>query len=383
VFRGGGGVIGPGTAAIVGAFNTKQARVLPGENSYSVTLAAVEGALADAGLSVADVDGLNVLPGLDYRNGSNAFGYALGIPWFWVGTAPPGPAAVAEAALAIEAGMCSTVVIASGQAQVHTDKGSVAPWTRPQNEFVEAWGLMTPAEFALAAREYMHRFSVRAEQISYVAAVIRNNGHRNPEAVYYGRGPFTTEDILASRMIADPYHLLDCCTTGEGGSALVLTSAERARDLPNRPVRVLGGAWDSWGPSYTNPPTYERVADWGKKAAGAAFARSGLAREDIDVYELYDNFSWEIIRYFEAFGYCGRGEGADFVANGAIEVGGRYPVVTDGGTMSHSHTGESQRIQRVVQAVRQLRGTSAANQVDNARTALVAQIGDVAILGTD
>jgi len=374
-------VISPGTATIVGAYNTKQARVLPGETSYSITLKAVQGALADAGLGLSDVDGLNVLPGLQYRNGSDAFGYALGIPTFWVGTAAPGPASVAEAALAIEAGMCTTVVIASGQAQVHTDKDSVAPWTRPENEFVECWGLMTPAEFALAAREYMHRFSVTQEQISYVASVIRNNGSRNPEAVYYGRGPFTTEDILASRMIADPYHLLDCCTTGEGGSALVLTSAERARDLPNRGVRVLGGGWDSWGPSYTHPPTYDQTAMWGRKAADAAFARAGLEREDIDVYEFYDNFSWEIIRYFEALRYCDVGEGADLVANGAIEVGGRYPVVTDGGTMSHSHTGESQRIQRVVQAVRQLRGTSAANQVEGAETAVVAQIGDVVVLG--
>ena len=380
---GGGRVISPGTATIVGAFNTKQARVLPDETSYTITLKAIQGALADAGLSLSDVDGLNVLPGLDYRNGSNAFGYALGIPWFWIGTGAPGPAAVAEAALAIESGMCTTVVLASGQAQVHTDKDSVAPWTRPDNEFVEAWGLMMPAEFALAAREYMHRFSVTQEQISYVASVIRNNGHRNPEAVYYGRGPFTIEDIIASRMIADPYHLLDCCTTGEGGSALVLTTAERARDLPNRGVRVLGGGWDSWGPSYTNPPTYDRVADWGKMAGEAAFRRSGLAREDIDVYELYDNFSWEIIRYFEALGYCKPGEGADLVADGAIEVGGKYPIVTDGGTMSHSHTGESQRIQRVVQAVRQLRGTSAANQVVGAETALVAQIGDVVVLGAD
>ncbi|GAA1838598.1 thiolase family protein [Pseudonocardia ailaonensis] len=374
-------MITPGTATIVGAFNTKQARVLPGETSSSITLKAIQGALADAGLELSDVDGLNVLPGLDYRNGSNAFGYALGIPTFWIGTAAPGPASVAEAALAIESGMCSTVVIASGQAQVHTDKDSVAPWTRPENEFVECWGLMTPAEFALSAREYMHRFSVTQEQISYVASVIRNNGHRNPEAVYHGRGPFTTEDILASRMIADPYHLLDCCTTGEGGSALVLTSAERARDLPNRDVRVLGGAWDSWGPSYTHPPTYDRTAMWGRKAADAAFARSGLGRADIDVYEFYDNFSWEIIRYFEAFRYCEVGEGADLVADGAIEVGGKYPVVTDGGTMSHSHTGESQRIQRVVQAVRQLRGTSAANQVAGAETAIVAQIGDVVLLG--
>jgi acetyl-CoA acetyltransferase len=226
----------------------------------------------------------------------------------------------------------------------------------------------------------MWRFSTSPEQIAYVSSVIRNNGSRNPEAIYYNRGPYTVEDILASRMIADPYHLLDCCMTGEGGSAMVLTSAERACDLKQPAVRVLSGAWDSWGPSYTHPPTYDQVGMWGRMAGDRAFAGAGLQRSDVDVFEFYDNFSWEIIRAFEALRYCEVGEGADFVAGDAIEVGGRYPIVTDGGTMSHSHTGESQRYQRVVQAVRQLRGTSIVNQVAGAEVALVAQLGDVAIL---
>jgi acetyl-CoA acetyltransferase len=366
---------------IVGAFNTRQARRLDGETSHTVTLGAVRGALADAGLDIRDVDGLNVLPGLDYQNGTRVFGYALGIPYFWVGRQAPGPASVLEAAAAISSGVCDVVVLAAGEAGIHTDSSSVAPWTRPANEFIECWGLMTPAEFALSAKEYMHRFSVDPLKVAYVASVIRNNGARNPEAIYYDRGPFTPEDILASRLIADPYHLLDCAMTGEGGSALVLTTAERARDLPSRAVRVLSGGSESWGPSYTHPPTYDRVGMLGRQAAERAFAVAGIGRDDVDVFELYDNFSWEIIRYFEAFGYCAVGEGADFVADGAIEVGGRYPVVTDGGTMSHSHTGESQRHQRVVQAVRQLRGTTSANQVPDARTAMVAALGDVILLG--
>jgi len=366
---------------IVGAFNTRQARRLEGETSHTVTLAAVRGALADAGLDIRDVDGLNVLPGLDYQNGTRVFGYALGIPYFWVGRQAPGPAAVLEAAAAIRSGVCDVVLVAAGEAGIHTDASSVAPWTRPANEFIECWGLMTPAEFAMSANEYMHRFSVDPLKVAYIASVIRNNGARNLEAVYYGRGPFTPEDVLASRLIAEPYHLLDCAMTAEGGSALVLTTAERARDLRGRAVHVLGGGSESWGPSYTHPPTYDRVGMLGRRAAERAFAQAGVSRDDVDVFELYDNFSWEIIRYFEAFGYCAVGEGPDFVAGGAIEVGGRYPVVTDGGTMSHSHTGESQRHQRVVQAVRQLRGTTSANQVPDARTALVAALGDVLLLG--
>lgn len=368
-------------AVIVGAFNTPQARKLDGETSDSVTVAAIRGALADAGLTVGDVTGVNILPGLDYQNGSRKFGYAMGIPYFWAGRAMPGAASVLEAASAIETGVTDVVVLAAGEAGIHEDATSTAPWTRPSNEFIECWGLMTPAEFALSAKEYMHRFSVDPAKVAHVAAVIRNNGARNPEAVYHGRGPFTADDILASRMVADPYHLLDCATTAEGGSALVLTTAERAADLPGVAVPVLGGGSESWGPSYTHPPTYDRVGMLGRDAADRAFARAGLAREDVDVFELYDNFSWEIIRYFEAFGYCEVGEGPDLVAGQAIESTGRYPVVTDGGTMSHSHTGESQRIQRVVQAVRQLRGTSAANQVAAPEVALVAALGDVVLLG--
>jgi acetyl-CoA acetyltransferase len=229
-------------AVIVGAFNTRQARVLEGETSDSITLAAIKGALADAGLSITDVDGVNILPGLDFNNGSRTFAYALGLQFFWAGRAAPGPAAVVEAKRAIESGMCDTVVLASGQAAIHTDRGSVAPWTRPSNEFIECWGLHTPAEFALAAKEYMVRFGVKPDEVAYIAAVIRNNGARNPEAIYYGKGPFTADEILASRMVADPYHLLDCSMTGEGGSALVLTTAERARDLAGRAVSILGGA---------------------------------------------------------------------------------------------------------------------------------------------
>ncbi|PSM39105.1 acetyl-CoA acetyltransferase [Streptomyces dioscori] len=346
-----------------------------------MTAAAIRGALSDAGLTVKDVTGVNILPGLDYQNGSRKFGYALGIPYFWAGRAMPGAASVLEAATAIEAGVTDVVVLAAGEAGIHQNAATTAPWTRPSNEFIECWGLMTPAEFALSAKQYMHRFSVDPLKVAQVAAVIRNNGSRNPEAVYCGRGPFTAEDILASRMVADPYHLLECATTAEGGSALVLTTAERAQDLPGVAVSVLGGGSESWGPSYTHPPTYERVGMLGRDAADRAFARAGLTREDVDVFELYDNFSWEIIRYFEAFGYCGVGEGPDFVADGAIEVTGRHPVVTDGGTMSHSHTGESQRIQRVVQAVRQLRGSSAANQLPDPQIALVAALGDVVLLG--
>src|SRR5690242_12285282 len=123
--------------------------------------------MAGAGVTIADVDGLNVVPGLDYHDGTRRYGYQLGIPIFWVGCAAPGAPAVIEAATAIEAGICDTAVVASGQAAVHTDKASVAPWARPSNEFIECWGLHTPAELALSARQHMAKYGIKDEQIAY------------------------------------------------------------------------------------------------------------------------------------------------------------------------------------------------------------------------
>ena len=112
--------------------------------------------------------------------------------------------------------MADVVLIVTSEAGVYTERASTAPWTRPGHEFVIPWGMFTAAEFALVARRHMHMYGTTPEQLAKVAATIRNNGHVNPEAVYYGRGPFTPDDILASRMVADPFHILDCSTTSRG-----------------------------------------------------------------------------------------------------------------------------------------------------------------------
>ena len=139
--------------------------------------------------------------------------------------------ALLDAAALITTGQCNVVLIAAGGAGVHSDRASTAPWTRPANELVVGYGLFTAAEFALMARRHMLTYGTTPEQMATAAAVIRTNGHANPEAVYSGRGPFSPEDILASRMVADPFHLLDCATTSEGGCAIVLVKADRAARL--------------------------------------------------------------------------------------------------------------------------------------------------------
>ena len=220
---------------------------------------------------------------------------------------------------------------------------------------------------------------------------------------FHDGSPFTADDVLASRMVADPFHLLDCAMTSEGGAALLITTRARARDISvsstsTTPIYVLGAGVDRMGPAYQHPPSWDlRLADddlpngWvGRRAARRAFASAGLTPDAVDVAELYDPFSFEIIRQLEAFGFCEPGEGGAFVMSGGIGPDGRLPVTTDGGLMSFSHGGRGvQQLQRVVRAVQQLCGTSSGNQVPGASVALCsnggagAMFSEVLLLGRE
>jgi acetyl-CoA acetyltransferase len=375
------------TAAIVGVHNTRQGRHLVGETSRGLALKAIQGALDDAGLTLDDVDGISASPL------STALIYDLRIGPAWQGVAF-GVGMITEAATAIEHGMADVVVLVAAQAGEYRDHEATAPWTRPENEFVAPWGMFTAAEFALIARRHMHVYGTTREQLSIVAATIRNNGSQNPEAVYYQRGPFTPDHITASRPIADPFHLLDCATTSEGGCALVIANLEKVLakvDVASRPIYVLGSGADFHGPSYQHPPAWDIVGRRGdhvngvvgRRAAECAFSHAGLRRDDVDVLELYDPFSFEIIRQLEAFGFCGEGEGGPFVADGHIAIGGSHPITTDGGTMSFSHAGSNpQMLQRAIRAVQQLRGQAGNLQVPDAHIALCSNGGAGALFTT-
>ena len=225
---------------------------------------------------------------------------------------------ITEAATAIEHGMADVVVLVAAQAGEYRDHQATAPWTRPENEFVAPWGMFTAAEFALIARRHMHVYGTTREQLSIVAATIRNNGSQNPEAVYHQRGPFTPDDITASRPIAEPFHLLDCATTSEGGCALIVANVDKEKGLDScqkttdlrvgqrrrllRPVLSASarvGPGRGWRNDYVNGMA-------GRHAAERAFGHAGLRPDDVDVLELYDPFSFEIIRQLEAFGFAAR-----------------------------------------------------------------------------
>ncbi|MCU1374605.1 MAG: hypothetical protein JWO68_1891 [Actinomycetia bacterium] len=376
--------------AIVGVHNTPQARHLPGHDSESIAVEGAIGALADAGIDPGEVDAVLGQHALELIL-TLGLGPCTSLPWSM------GIPVVLDAAALVASGRAEVALIASGGASVYTERAATAPWTRPANELVVGYGLFTAAEFALVARRHMLVHGTTPEQLATVAATIRNNGHVNPEAVYHGRGPFTPDDILASRMVADPFHLLDCSTTSEGGCGLVLTTAARARDLPQEPVWFLGGGSDTFGPAYQIAPAWDLAGraglpagQVGRRAASRAFAMAGLGPDDVDVCELYDPFSFEIIRQLEAFGFCGEGEGGAFVEDGNIGPGGRIPVTTDGGTMSYSHAGfTAQQFQRVIRGVQQVRGTCPTMQVPGAEVALCSNGGagalftDVVLLGAE
>ena len=374
---------------IVGAYNTVQSRFLKEHTSFSITLDAVKGAIADAGLEVSDIDGVNVSSGTGGGGGSQRqWVHQLGGRATWVGVANMGIPAVLQAAAAIAAGYANTVVVGNGQAGAYTERASTAPWTRPSNEFVECFGLYTAAEFALIAQRHMHMYDTKPEHLAEVASTIRTNGGMNPDAVYTGR-VITPDDVLNSAMIADPFHLLDCAMTSEGGGAMVLTTAERARDLDVTPIHILGGGLDSRGQAYVAGPLWHVTGDVGSYSSRQAFETAGLGPSDIDVCEFYDPFSFEIIRQFETFGFCGPGEGGPFVMDGRIRVGGEFPVCTDGGTMSFAHPGTAQLLQKVISGTKQLRGEAGNRQVEGAEVAMCTNGGagalftDVVLLGRE
>jgi acetyl-CoA acetyltransferase len=375
-----------GGVAIVGAYDTKQAKKLEGVTEVELVRDAIQGTLGAAGLTPDDVDGLNVSSWVTRIHTREA------VQWFgarpmWTGSSVPGIEAVLEAASAIATGQCHTALVVAAQCGEYTDRSSTVSWTRPSNEFVECRGLYTAAEFALMAQRHMHLYGTKREALSEVAAAIRMNGARNPAAVMYGR-EVTPADVEASRMVAHPFHLFDCCINSEGGTGIVLTTAERARDLDVTPITVLGGALDRQGMAYVTAPVWDRYGWVGRRAAELSFEQAGLTPGQVDVAEFYDPFSFEIIRQLEAFGFCKEGEGGDFVMDGSIRTGGRLPVATNGGLLSYSHAGLAQMLQKPVNAALQLQGKLPKElTVDGAEVAIASNGGsgalfcDVMLLG--
>jgi acetyl-CoA acetyltransferase len=351
----------------------------PGWSEMEIAAAAAKNALADAGLRARDVDGVVIASTNIFMSGL-AIAEHLGIrPTYTESTMVGGSSFVGHlipAALALEAGLCDTVLVAYGsnqrtgvgraEAGKHKAALDPQPFEHPYKPF------NPPSSYALAAARHMHQYGTRREQLAEIAVAARQWAQLNPEA--FAREPLTIEDVLGSRMVSDPLTVRDCCLVTDGGGAYVLTRAERARDYRKPPVYLLGAAGAHWHRQISSMPDLTLTA--ATESGQRAFAMAGLKPADVDVVELYDAFTINTLLFLEDLGFCAKGEGGAFVAGGRIAPGGELPVNTNGGGLSCVHPG-MYGIFLVIEAVRQLRGEAGARQVKDPAVALAHGNGGV------
>jgi acetyl-CoA acetyltransferase len=274
-------------------------------------------------------------------------------------------ATVQQAAMAVATGVADVVVCYRGfneRSESRFGQFSVAAATQVNtNGLDNAWsypfGLGTPAAtVAMQARRYQHEYGATSADFGAVAVADRRHAATNPRAFFYER-PITIEDHQASRMIVDPLHLLDCCQESDGAQALVVVSAERARDLPQKPAYVTAAAQGSGADQFVMTSYYRD--DIGIPEMGVVgrelWRQSGLTPDDMPMAILYDHFTPYVLMQLEELGFCGRGEAPGFVADGAIEVGGRLPLNTHGGQLGEAYI---HGMNGIAEGVRQIRGTS-------------------------
>ncbi len=354
--------------AVVGVHEHPLRRA-PDKTAYQLAAESARAALEDAGLTLADVDGYAT-------SGVGPIGvlsmcHHLGLRPDWLDSTAIGGssfvAQVAHAGAAIRAGLCTTVLITYGSTAASErfaiGTGGGFPMD-PPDVFEAPFGPTLVGTYAMAAQRHMHEYGTTSEQLAEIAVTMRRHAMHNPYARY--RDPITVDDVLASRTISSPLHLLDCCMISDGGGALVVTSAERARDLRKPPVVVLGA-----GTAARHSGGGRRdILDIAARQSGRrAFERAGVAHADVDLCMIYDSFTITVLLTLECLGFCKPGEGGAFVQGGRIALGGALPVNLDGGGLSSNHPG-MRGIFLVIEATRQLRGEAGPRQVQDARIAL-------------
>jgi acetyl-CoA acetyltransferase len=359
-----------GSIAIAGV-HEYESRWAPDKTSFQIMGECTRDALADAGLGLEDVDGLF---------GASMTMGAMGIvqlceylnikPRYLDGTNIGGSSFVshvAHAAAAIHAGLCEVALIVYGSTAA-SDAMAIgtgnASGRDPSAAFVSPYGMTLVSSYAMVAQRHMHEYGTTSEQLADIAVSTRHHASLNPHAKM--RQPITREDVLESRVIADPLHLLDCCIISDGGGAVIVTSLERAKDLRRPPIIVLGTG-EAVAHREIGSPDLMTIA--ARQSGEHAFSMAGLRPTDIDFCTIYDSFTITVLATLENLGFCKPGEGGPFVENGGIGLGGRLPVNPDGGGLSSNHSG-MRGIFLVIEAVRQLRGGLGPRQVEGAELAL-------------
>jgi acetyl-CoA acetyltransferase len=345
---------------------------------------ALRRALADSGLGKPDIDGYMCAGTGFHPNVDDAVNMAeyLGINHRWIdGTMVGGSTFefyVQHAAAALEAGMCEVVLVTYGSDLLSrmgrmlgtTTMASGSGRVAGPSQFECSWGNVLAGGYALAARRHMYEYGTTSEQLAEIAVGVREFAALNPSAQY--QDPITVGDVLSSRMIADPLHKLDCCVISDGGGAFLMTTRERARDLPKPPVFVLGAAAAQTHWTISQMPDFTATA--AAQCGPEAFGRAGVRPEDVDTVQLYDSFTITVLMLLEDLGFCKKGEGGSYVETGELRRGGRRPLNTDGGGLSACHPG-MRGIFLINEAVRQLRDEGGEAQVPGAQVAVACGSG--------
>ena len=339
----------------------------PGWQPLELMGAAAVNALSDAGLTLADVDGLCATTGSHYFATMSAAEY-LGIKPRFTSCDMNGGSSfmsqVLQAAMAIEMGLCDVMLICYGS-NARTNGGNHAGLIETP-EWEQKYKPRIPVSgYAMAAARHMHQYGTTRSQLADVVVSARQWGAMNPEA--FVQKPITREEVLEARLISEPLSLLDCCLVTDGAAAMVLVSAERAKDLKQKPVYMLGTAGAMWHRQIDQMPDLTVTA--ASESGPRAYEMAGVSPQDVDVIQLYDAFSINVILFLEDLGFCPKGEGGRFVADGNIGPGGGRPVNTNGGGLSCVHPG-MYGLFCMLEAVKQLRGEAGDRQLNNPEIAL-------------
>ena len=356
-------------AAIVGIGASPQGKV-PGSTSLSLAVEAFKRAIAECGLKKEQIDGLLSMPGTTSPEGAWNYlrlGETLGINPRFTGSMMLGGATagalVHQAAMAVTNGLATYVACVFGDAAA--TGGFRFDRTSGWGDSWDIWGYMSAAaNSAITASRHMALYGTKSTQLAEIAVACRRHASLNPDATM--RKPITIEEHQASRWVVQPLHLLDCCLISDGGVCLIVTTAERAKDLPHPPVLISG-----IGQCYTTQ-NMEREDWWyaphQKNAVDDAYAMAGVGPKDIDVAQLYDNFTISALLWLEHGGFCKKGEAGAFVEGGRVQLGGDLPINTHGGNLSDSYM---EGWLHLAEGVRQIRGQCGARQVEGAEVCLV------------
>lgn len=360
-----------GKAYIAGAFE-HPLRDIPDRSTPQVHADVALGAVADAGLSLSDVDAYLCAGDAPGFGGLSMADY-LGLKLAYVDSTEMGGSSyvahVGHAAAAIAAGKCHVALITlAGRPRQRENVGRMASlMTAPESSFETVYGTTTIGMYALAARRHMHEFGTTSEQLAQIKVAASLHAQHNPNA--FLPKAVTVEDVLGSRMVSDPLHLLDCCVVTDGGGAIVVVSPDVARSLDRTCVQVLG---HGEAPKHTMGGRVDLTYTGAVWSGPRAFEEAGVTPADIDYASIYDSFTITVLETLEDLGFCDKGKGGEFVSDGALVAPhGTLPFNTDGGGLCNNHPTNRGGMTKVIEAVRQLRGEAHPEvQVPDCRLAL-------------